>query len=68
MKVFQFKPNTSTETDHVYKAPIKVEAYYLLLEECLGIKLTEFQKKDVITNLCVGNPIYDLVDCDEVLP
>jgi len=68
-KVFKFKSNWIIKSDHIYKAETKVEACYLFLQECLGIKLTEFQKKDVMTSLrTTGNPIYDLIECEEVLP
>jgi hypothetical protein len=71
IKVFKFKPDMFLESDHVYKAVDKVEAYYFLLEQSLGIKLTEFQKKDVLKSLndsSYSSPIMDLVECEEVLP
>ena len=68
-KIFKFYANDQMqETAHIYKADNKQEASYLFLEECLGIKLSTFQIEDVLKNLVVGNPIFDLILCDEVLP
>ena len=62
-KVFKIK-----NTDLVYKADNKQEAYYLFIEQCLGIKLTTYQMEDVLKNIVVGNPILDLIEMEEVLP
>jgi len=49
------------------EAENKQEAYFNFLQECLGIKLTEFQKKDSLRELVMGNYIFDLIECHEVL-
>ena len=44
------------------------EAYYLFMEECLGIRLSSYQKEEVMKSIVAGNPIFNFVACDEVLP
>lgn len=56
------------DTDLVYKADNVKEAYYLFIEQCLGIKLTTYQIEDVLKNIVRGNPILDLIEMEEVLP
>lgn len=49
------------------EAEDKREAYFNFLQTCLGIRLTEFQKEDSLKELCVGNPIFDMIECEEIL-
>lgn len=53
-----------------YEAENRLEAYYVFLEECLGITLTEFQKESVMRNLQYNenNIIFGIVQVNEVLP
>ena len=69
MKKYVFEPKCTDLNGKplIFTAENKQEAYYMFLQECLGIKLTQFQKEDSLKELVVGNHIFDYVDCDEVL-
>jgi len=69
MKKFVFNPKDMLTVGEplIFTAENKQEAYYMFLEYCLGIKLTQFQKEDSLKELVLGNYIFDFVDCDEVL-
>lgn len=79
MKQFTFTAVQDTEeSEHEfgnkdlmrYEAESRLEAYYVFLEECLGIKLSEYQKESVMRNLQYNenNIIFGLVQVNEVLP
>ncbi len=73
MKQFTFSPVENFYTKQCpnplmkYEALDIKEAYYVFLEECLGITLSEYQKASVMRNLIAGNILFDVVDCNEVL-
>ena len=69
-KIFKMKPTDDFHVEHLIKADDKREAYYLFLEQCLGddVKLSSYQMEDVLKNLVVGNPLFDIIECEEVLP
>jgi len=68
-KCFRLFAKNGIKDDFVeLQADDKKEAYYLLIEEFLGIRLSIYQTEDVLKNLSVGNKVFDLIDCEEVLP
>lgn len=70
MKKFQMSPiDMVCDVDFcIIDAENMQEAYYLFMEDCLGIRLSSYQKEEVMKSIVAGNPIFDFVACDEVLP
>ena len=51
----------------IYTAHNKVDAYFMFLEDVTGTKLSIFQEDDIKNNLCVGNKLFDFIECVEIL-
>lgn len=55
-----------TDTSYIVEAEDKKTAYLRFVEDVVGFKFRPEQEDEAMKNLCVGNPLFDLVQAIEI--
>lgn len=55
------------KTDYIVSAESKRDAYINFIVEVLELKISTFQRMDMQNALVVGNALFDMISCDEIL-